>query len=83
MHILLTDALTCPRCGPEHGLILLADAIEERRVVSGKLGCPNCRTTFPIAGGGGTVPAFGGGPVPPVPTAGPASSGAVTGQTAW
>ncbi|HWK89996.1 MAG TPA: Trm112 family protein, partial [Longimicrobium sp.] len=50
MHILLTDLLTCPRCGPEHGLVLLADRIEERRVVRGRLGCPNCRETYPVAG---------------------------------
>ncbi|HST59710.1 MAG TPA: hypothetical protein VLK84_13495 [Longimicrobium sp.] len=48
MHILLTDALTCPRCGPDFGLILLAERTEERRVVSGHLGCPNCRSQFPI-----------------------------------
>lgn len=50
MHILLTDALTCPRCGPDFGLILLAERTEERRVVSGHLGCPNCRSQFPIRG---------------------------------
>jgi uncharacterized protein YbaR (Trm112 family) len=48
MHILLTDALTCPRCGPDFGLILLAERTEERRVASGHLGCPNCRSQFPI-----------------------------------
>ncbi|HYW11923.1 MAG TPA: hypothetical protein VE871_08200, partial [Longimicrobium sp.] len=48
MHILLTDALTCPRCGPGFGLILLAERTEERRVASGHLGCPNCRSQFPI-----------------------------------
>lgn len=48
MHILLTDALTCPRCGPDFGLILLAERTEERRVVSGHLGCPNCRSQYPI-----------------------------------
>lgn len=51
MHILLTDVLTCPRCGPEFGLILLADRLEERRVVQGSLGCSNCREMYPIEGG--------------------------------
>ena len=51
MHILLTDVVTCPRCGPEFGLIVLADALEERRVQAGQLGCPNCREEYPIAGG--------------------------------
>jgi uncharacterized protein YbaR (Trm112 family) len=51
MHILLTDILTCPRCGPEFGLILLADRLEERRVVQGSLGCSNCREMYPVEGG--------------------------------
>ena len=48
MYILLTDALTCPRCGPEFGLLVLADRMEERRVIQGRLGCANCRSAFPI-----------------------------------
>jgi uncharacterized protein YbaR (Trm112 family) len=48
MHILLTDALTCPRCGPDFGLIVLAEGIEDRRVRGGHLGCPNCRSQYPI-----------------------------------
>ena len=51
MHILLTDRLTCPRCGPDFGLILLAKRLAERRVLDGALGCPNCRDQFPIEGG--------------------------------
>jgi len=51
MHILLTDILTCPRCGPEFGLILLADRISERRVLEGRLGCANCREQYPVHGG--------------------------------
>jgi uncharacterized protein YbaR (Trm112 family) len=52
MHILLTDALRCPRCGPEFGLILLADRMDDRRVLEGRLGCANCREAYPIRGGG-------------------------------
>lgn len=48
MYILLTDALTCPRCGPEFGLLVLADRMEERRVIEGRLGCANCRSAYPI-----------------------------------
>lgn len=48
MYILLTDALTCPRCGPEFGLLVLADRMEERRVIEGRLGCANCRSAFPV-----------------------------------
>ena len=51
MHLLLTDRLTCPRCGPGFGLILLARRLEDRRVFEGSLGCPNCRDRFPIEGG--------------------------------
>lgn len=51
MHILLTDILSCPRCGPEFGLILLADRIEARRVLAGTLGCANCRSKYAIRDG--------------------------------
>ena len=61
MHILLTDILTCPRCGPEFGLILLADRVEERRVQTGVLGCSNCREKYAIRNG---VVDFGAAPEP-------------------
>lgn len=51
MHLLLTDRLTCPRCGPTFGLILLADRMVERRVLQGTLGCPNCRDSFTVRDG--------------------------------
>jgi uncharacterized protein YbaR (Trm112 family) len=51
MHLLLTDRLSCPRCGPEFGLILLADQMVERRVIAGSLGCPNCRDRYPVSSG--------------------------------
>ena len=51
MHLLLTDILSCPRCGPAFGLILLADRVEDRRVMEGGLGCANCRNRYPIGGG--------------------------------
>ncbi|HEX8317164.1 hypothetical protein [Longimicrobium sp.] len=51
MYILLTDALSCPRCGPGFGLLVQADRLEERRVVEGRLGCANCRETYPVHGG--------------------------------
>ncbi|HLU24733.1 MAG TPA: Trm112 family protein [Longimicrobiales bacterium] len=51
MNILLTDILTCPRCGPGYGLILVADRMESRRVLDGWLGCPNCRERYPVRGG--------------------------------
>lgn len=51
MDLSLSDLLTCPRCGPDHGLVLLPDVVHDRRVESGVLGCPNCRERFAIGGG--------------------------------
>lgn len=51
MHLVLTDVLTCPRCGPEFGLIVRADRLESRRVLEGALGCLNCREEYPVHAG--------------------------------
>jgi hypothetical protein len=51
VHLLLTDRLTCPRCGPELGLVLLAHRLEGRAVHEGVLGCANCRDNFPVTAG--------------------------------
>ena len=55
MHILVTDRLACSRCGPAFGLVLLADRLENRRVLSGHLGCANCRERYPIIEGFGDL----------------------------
>lgn len=55
MHLLLTDGLTCTRCGPEFGLILLATRMDERRVLDGTLGCSNCRDRYPVVNGLGDL----------------------------
>jgi len=55
MHLFLTDRLSCPRCGPGFGLILLAREVRERRVLQGDLGCPNCRETYPVEDGFGDL----------------------------
>lgn len=55
MHLLLTDRITCPRCGPEFGLILLAHQVKERRVVAGEFGCSNCRERYPVDEGFGDL----------------------------
>jgi uncharacterized protein YbaR (Trm112 family) len=47
----LADLITCPRCGPTFGLILLPDAVSEGRVEAGLLGCANCRERYPIEAG--------------------------------
>jgi uncharacterized protein YbaR (Trm112 family) len=48
MHVLLTDILICPRCGPAFPLTLLADRASDRRVEAGRLGCSNCREQYPV-----------------------------------
>ncbi|TVP48966.1 MAG: hypothetical protein EA350_02645 [Gemmatimonadales bacterium] len=53
MHLLVTDRLACPLCGPEFGLILLSDRVEDRRVLEGSFGCANCRERYPVRGGFG------------------------------
>lgn len=55
MHLLLTDRLTCPRCGPEFGLILLARDVRNRRIIHGDFGCANCRETYPVEDGFGDL----------------------------
>jgi len=55
VHLLLTDRLTCPRCGPGFGLVLLANRLESRVVHEGVLGCPNCRDGFPVTKGFGDL----------------------------
>lgn len=65
MHILLTDVLRCPRCGPEFGLVLLAERTEERRVLEGRLGCSNCREGYPVRGGEADLRVPGAEPLPP------------------
>jgi uncharacterized protein YbaR (Trm112 family) len=44
----LTDYLTCPRCGPAFGLVLLVRDVKDRRVRNGWLGCSNCREDYPV-----------------------------------
>jgi len=45
----LTEVLACPRCGTEHGLIALIDEMDGRRIVTGRLDCPNCEDRHPIS----------------------------------
>ena len=51
MNFELTDLLTCPACGPDHGLILLVESVDDRRVREGWLGCPNCRANYRVDSG--------------------------------
>ena len=51
MHILLTDRLTCPRCGPDFGLILLAQRLPSVACWRGRWGAPTAAIDFPSKGG--------------------------------
>ena len=64
MHILVTDRLSCPRCGPEFGLILRADQLVCRRVIEGRLACANCRVHYPVQAGFSDLRSPGGRPLP-------------------
>jgi uncharacterized protein YbaR (Trm112 family) len=74
VHLLLTDRLTCPRCGPRFGLILLARQVVDRRVLEGTLGCPNCRDGFDVHEGFGDLRAPPRGALPEGRAGAPASS---------
>jgi len=51
VYLLVTDRMECPRCGTGFGLILVADGVEDRRVLQGFLGCSNCRDRYPVEDG--------------------------------
>ena len=60
VHLELTRILTCPHCGPEHGLIAFVDRMEDRRIVAGRLDCPVCERRHTVREGtvflGGDAP---------------------------
>ena len=72
MFVPLTEVVTCPTCGPEWSLVLLADRVAERRVLDGRFGCPNCRETFDVSGGFADLRPAGRGPEPDAGPAAPA-----------
>jgi len=47
----LSDIVTCPRCGPAFGLIMLADHVADRRAHEAWLGCANCRERYRVQQG--------------------------------
>jgi uncharacterized protein YbaR (Trm112 family) len=71
VYVELIDALRCPRPHEPTWLVAAAHSTRDRCVLTGTLGCPACRTTYPITGG---VARFGGvaSPPPGPPLADPA-----------
>ncbi len=51
MFIELVDVLRCPNRHAETWLVLAAEQIEGRDIMSGTLGCPICKAEFPIVDG--------------------------------
>lgn len=51
MRIELSEILACPACGPEQGLVLLVEESRGRRVLRGRLGCPECDARHPVSEG--------------------------------
>lgn len=83
MFIELIDALRCGAAHEESWLVLSATRLEARHVVEGVLGCPVCRTEYPIRRGVVDFRAPGRGELgsgaedSPEATADPDSSGAI------
>ena len=48
MFLELSEAFVCPECRPAQGLVVLVDRIDGRRVIEGRLGCPECDLRVPI-----------------------------------
>jgi len=66
MHLLVTDRLVCPHCGPQFGLILVAERLENRRILDGFFGCSNCQARYPVREGFGDLRPPSGGKEPGV-----------------
>lgn len=47
----MVDALRCPRAHRESHLVAAADRTEGRDIVTGVLGCPECKAEFPVIKG--------------------------------
>jgi uncharacterized protein YbaR (Trm112 family) len=51
VYIELIDLLRCPREHEESWLVAAFNKMQDRFVIEGRLGCPVCSATYPIAGG--------------------------------
>lgn len=47
----LSESLACPRCGPPQGIIVLVERMEGRRVLDGRLDCPDCEARYVLRDG--------------------------------
>lgn len=51
MFLELAETLDCPACRSGCGLVAFVDEAVDRRVITGRLGCPLCEVEYPIRGG--------------------------------
>lgn len=51
MDLELSEVFVCPDCRPTRGLVVLVEEMDERRVLAGSLGCPECDRRVPIRDG--------------------------------
>lgn len=51
MDLELSEVFMCPDCRPARGLVVLVEEMDERRVLAGSLGCPECDLRVPVRDG--------------------------------
>lgn len=51
MFLELSEVFVCPLCRPAQGLVVIVEEIEDRRLLEGALGCPECEVRFPVRRG--------------------------------
>lgn len=51
MDLELSEVFVCPDCRPARGLVVLVEEMDERRVLAGSLGCPECDLRVPVRDG--------------------------------
>lgn len=51
MDLELSEVFVCPDCTPVRGLVVLVEEMDERRVLVGSLGCPECDLRVPVRDG--------------------------------
>lgn len=51
MDLELSEVFVCPDCRPARGLVVLVEEMDERKVLAGSLGCPECDLRVPVRDG--------------------------------